>query len=127
MLCSDGVSDRLGHYHSNIHTQRYCEAILRNRIHTSLKHWLWSYWGRRYDIQSIAYIENGCSGIAGLNLQSSSMMLTMAVELPTTMVKDWLPSRAMLSSTTRSVKSVQPLELDGLTVTVALVPKSSSV
>ena len=72
-------------------------------------------------------IENGCSGIAGLNLQSSSMMLTMAVELPTTMVKDWLPSRAMLSSNTRSVKSVQPLELDGLTVTVALVPKSASV
>ena len=54
------------------------------------------------------------------------MMLTMAVELPTTIVKAWVPSRAMLSSTTRLVKSIQALELDGLTVMVALVPKSAS-
>ena len=55
------------------------------------------------------------------------MMLTMAVELPTTIMKAWVPSRAMLSSTTRLVKSIQALELDGLIVMVALVPKSASV
>ena len=67
--------------------------------------------------------EKNCKQIF-MSSPSLSMMLTVAVEPPTIMMKLWSPSRAMLSSTTRSVKSIHPRELSGPTVMVAPVPKS---
>ena len=60
-------------------------------------------------------------------LRSSSMMVTIAIEFPTRIVKASSPSRATLSSTTRSVKSIQAIGPGGFTVIDALAPKSVSV
>ena len=59
--------------------------------------------------------------------RSSSMMVTIDIEFPTRIVKASSPSRATLSFTTRSVKSIQAIGPGGFTVIDALAPKSESV
>ena len=55
------------------------------------------------------------------------MMTTIDVEPPTLIVKLWSPSRAIVSSTTILVKSIQATELPAGTVIVVLGLKSASV
>ena len=55
------------------------------------------------------------------------MMVTIAIEFPTRIVKASSPSRATLSSITRSVKSIQAIGPGGFTMIDALAPKSVSV
>ena len=61
-----------------------------------------------------------------INLLSSSMICTDAVELSTMIVKFCGSSNGMLSSTMTSVKFVQPIVLGGTTVIVVIGLKTGS-